>query len=287
MPTLLPSTLRSHRLPLDTSAQRLGFLEPVPEGERSDRAALQARLARDGYLYLKGALNPARVLAFREMYFRTLAETGLIAAGSPPLEGLSGDEILDPARVRRLLFDEIVRGEAYEALCTCEEIKGFYTWFLDRKVHLHKRKLIRHHRPQDTWTTPAHYDLVYLRGGTTRLLSSWIPLGDCPAERGGLTYLEGSHVWCEAFDRQATKKMVAESITYDLRALAETHQTRWLIAAYEAGDMVVHSPYIVHASLDNDDTRGVIRLSTDIRYQRLDDAIDPRWQNHWREDDGL
>ena len=28
-----------------------------------------------------------------------------------------------------------------------------------------------------------------------------------------------------------------------------------------------------------------MRLSTDIRYQRVDEAIDPRWGNDWHPDD--
>ena len=51
--------------------------------------------------------------------------------------------------------------------------------------------------------------------------------------------------------------------------------------------MVVHSPYMVHASTMNTDPQGRMRLSTDIRYQRVDEAIDERWQQHWRPDDGL
>lgn len=62
---------------------------------------------------------------------------------------------------------------------------------------------------------------------------------------------------------------------------------RWLVADYGAGDMVVHSPYMVHASTMNTDPQGRMRLSTDIRYQRVDEAIDERWQQHWRPDDGL
>jgi ectoine hydroxylase-related dioxygenase (phytanoyl-CoA dioxygenase family) len=55
---------------------------------------------------------------------------------------------------------------------------------------------------------------------------------------------------------------------------------RWFIANYEAGDMVVHSPYMIHAATDNIDPLKRMRLSTDIRYQLKSDRIDPRWNNH-------
>ncbi len=69
--------------------------------------------------------------------------------------------------------------------------------------------------------------------------------------------------------------------------MAEKFNARWLVADYEAGDMVVHSPYTIHASLDNTDPEGRIRLSTDIRYQNVRDEIDARWNNHWSLEDML
>jgi hypothetical protein len=35
------------------------------------------------------------------------------------------------------------------------------------------------------------------------------------------------------------------------------------------------------------DPGGLMRLSTDIRYQPADEAIDARWQSHWHDRDGL
>jgi hypothetical protein len=43
---------------LENTNSRLGWLEPVPDIERSDRKALWARLEREGYLFLHGALTP-------------------------------------------------------------------------------------------------------------------------------------------------------------------------------------------------------------------------------------
>ena len=276
--------LTSNRRALDP--ERIAWLQPVPDAERHDRGALLARLRRDGYLYLRGLLDVERVLNFRRYYFTRLAACGLTRPGTPPELGLQGDHV-DLARVRQVLFDEVVPGPEYEALCRAPELMALFELLLGGELHLHKRKIIRHQRTDDTYTTPAHYDLVYLRGGTEQLLSAWIPLGHVPLEQGGLVYLEGSHVWCEAFDRDATRKMVAQSITFDLAGLAREHDTRWLAADYAPGDVVIHSPFIVHASLDDTDPEGRMRLSTDIRYQRASDAIDTRWQNHWRDDDGL
>ena len=84
------------------------------------------------------------------------------------------------------------------------------------------------------------------------------------------------------------KNMVAGGwLTKDLPSLAERLDTRWLMADYEAGDMMVHSAYMIHAATQNDTLDGRMRLSTDIRYQLVTDAIDQRWGRDWRHDDGL
>jgi hypothetical protein len=270
---------------LETSQQRLGWLTPVPENQRHDRAALWSRLRQDGYLFLRDAIPAEAALEFRAYYFAALQNSGLLEADSDPVLGVASRLEFDRAMVRKVLFDEIVPSATYANFC--ESIRDYFAWLFDAPVHLHQRKLIRHARTDETWVTPAHYDLVYLREGTKNLLSAWIPLGDCPAERGGLTYLENSHKHFALRDEAEGNKLRAEHISYDLPALANQLKTRWLIADYQAGDMVIHSPYLVHASLNNTDPNNIMRLSTDIRYQPAFENIDPRWQNHWHENDGL
>jgi hypothetical protein len=260
--------LTSNGYVLDESPRRLGRLEPVPDDQRDDRAALWQRLRRDGYLFLPKALDPHDVRAFRRHYFATLAGTGLIARGSNPMHGRSGGDEIDVAELRRLLFGQVVPGHEYAQFCTQPALRHWFGWLYGGVPFLHRRKIIRHGRPGAAGigtATQAHYDLVYIREGTDRLLSAWIPLGDCPIERGGLVYLEGSHQRVRREEQEGMLKRPAASITADLPALADHHDSRCLTADYAAGDLVVHSPYIVHASLDNADPGGIIRLSTDIR----------------------
>ncbi|MFD8770599.1 phytanoyl-CoA dioxygenase family protein [Microbacterium oxydans] len=275
---------------LREDSTRLGRLQPTPVEERADHAALWSRLRRDGYLYLTNHLDPGEVWEFRRYYFEALSRAGVIRSGSDPLEGFAGDGNIDRGEYRRILFDEIVPGARYEALCRSPRIAEWFGWLFEDDVHLHRRKIIRHTQPGERGVgtaTQAHYDLVYLREGSDRVLSMWIPLGDTPISRGGLAYLEGSHHRVMAQERAGTLRHPAASITADLPGLADEYDTRWLLADYAAGDVVVHSAHIVHAGLDNVDQTGRMRLSTDIRYQRVSDPIDWRWKDHWHEDDGL
>jgi Phytanoyl-CoA dioxygenase (PhyH) len=248
--------------------RRLGELTVVPERERRDLPRLRDRLQRDGYLFLTGLLDPEDVLAFRRYYF------GLIGS------------VTERAAYRRVLFEEIVPGREYADFCAL--LRDWFEWFLGGEPFLHKRKIIRQVAPGEDGigsATQAHYDLVYLREGSDQVLSAWIPLGDCPISRGGLTYLEGSHHRVLAEEASGRLKRPAASMTADLPSLAEEYDANWLVTDYAAGDVVIHTAHTIHAALDNVSTD--VRLSTDIRYQRADDAIDGRWQNHWHDQDRL
>ncbi|MEV6413490.1 phytanoyl-CoA dioxygenase family protein [Kribbella sp. NPDC051718] len=258
--------------------ERLGVLSEVPRRERGDREALRGRLARDGYLFLRGLLDPAVVLEFRRYYFEA---TGVADSRGVPAEVERGE-------LRRVLFGEVVPGAEYGAFCAQPALRGWYEWFLGGETFLHRRKIIRHIAPGEAGigtATQAHYDLVYLRGGTDQVLSAWIPLGDCPVSLGGLTYLEGSHHRVLREEAAGTLKRPAASITADLPGLAESYDSRWLVADYEAGDVVIHTAHTVHAALDN--VSSTMRLSTDIRYQLAAAPIDARWQSDWHDRDGL
>jgi ectoine hydroxylase-related dioxygenase (phytanoyl-CoA dioxygenase family) len=292
--------LESNGVALDMSPARLGWL--VPSDPREGMDVLRERYRRDGYLWLKGLLDRDEVLAFRRRFFAAMAGTGLLEPGTDPGEGIYAGGGEDSRAVGRVLV-EIVRWAAYEAFCLSAPVVRFYEAFFGAPPFLHKRKLLRLGRPGDPRCTGAHYDLVYLRGGTQRLCTSWIPIGDTPVEMGGLVYLEGSdafgrelearyareaaHLTPEERIRAVNAVMTSGWLTKDLRSLAEAMGGRWLVADYQAGDMVVHSPFLIHASTKNVDPGRRIRLSTDIRYQSVRDEIDPRWQDHWSPDDGL
>lgn len=294
-------TLTSNGYTLSHSPQRLGWLAatdpntPVP--------VLREQFLAQGYLWLKGILPRQKVLNFRRRYFESFLETGMLKPGTDPIEGIYSGEKENRGNINKVLMT-FVRSAAYEAFCLMDELWQFYDRFFEGSSYLHKRKIVRHTKPHDRNCTGAHYDLVYLRGGTDRVCTSWIPIGDIPVEMGGLVYLEGSDAWGRQMEAEyqhnsthlAPEERVSAYNRYmdnsgwmskDLAALADKIDTRWLMADYEAGDMVVHSPYMVHAATMNVDPSGRMRLSTDIRYQRVQDEIDARWQNHWSLDDML
>lgn len=292
--------LESNGFVLDTGGNRLGQLRPSSPDESI--ASLRESYARDGYLWLQGLLPTEHVLELRRRFFDASRSAHLIAEGSDAVDGVySGNE--DKSVLAPLLHD-FVLDAAYQSFCLSPELWRFMESLLGCRPYLHERRILRFTRPGDPTATGAHYDLTYLRAGTDRVHSLWIPLGDVPVEAGGLVYLEGSDALGRSKEADFTvrnadlppeerisayNKNMAESgwLTKDLPGLANKADARWLVADYHAGDVVIHSAYMIHAALKNNDAEGRMRLSTDIRYQCLFDTIDPRWSQPWSPDDSL
>jgi ectoine hydroxylase-related dioxygenase (phytanoyl-CoA dioxygenase family) len=270
--------LISNGYPLLMTPERLGWLVPTD----ADLPVEQLReiYRQQGYLWLKGFFARDVVLHFRDHFFETIFSRGPQA------------------------FFEILGSQEYQDFCTMPRLWNFYRKFLQGQPYLHKRKLIRFNSPGEDHCTGGHYDLIYLRAGTDRFCSSWIPLGDTPVEMGGLMYLEHSDMLGRQMEAEfrvknadlppeerisAYNRNMRENgwVSIDLVSMAQHFNSRWLIADYEAGDMVIHSPYIIHAATLNNDPQSRTRLSTDIRFQRVDDAIDPRWARDWSLGDDL
>ncbi len=282
------------------SPKRLGAL--TASDPTSSLDILKKQYRAQGYLWLKGFFLRGEVLAFRRHFFTAFQDAGLLEPDTDPVEGVfSGTE--NKRRTNKILMEQ-ARTAAYESFCLQPRLWRFFDAFLEGPSYLHKRKIIRYLTPGSAWATPAHYDLIYLRGGTDRVVSCWIPLGDVPLEMGGLVYLEGSDTLGREMEAEFTRqnaelspkervsafnKNMSEGgwVGKDLPAMADKFDARWLAADYGAGDIVVHSPYMIHAALDNTDAEGRIRLSTDIRYQNVRDEIDARWNNHWTLEDML
>ncbi len=273
----LTEPLVSNGYTLEMTPERLGWLEPTDADLPLEQ--LREKYRQNGCLWLKGFFDPDAILNFRNSFFESI---------------FSGAKT----------FFEIVSSQEYQDFCTMPRLWNFYQEFLGGQPYLHKRKIIRFTHPGEEHCTGGHYDLIYLRAGTDEFCTSWIPLGDIPAEMGGLIYLEGSDAVGRQMEGEFNVKNAALPpeerisafnrnmrengwISTNLVDMANRFSGRWLIADYEAGDMVIHSPYMIHAATQNHDPLNRMRLSTDIRYQRAYDPIDPRWANNWVPGDNL
>lgn len=80
-------------------------------------------------------------------------------------------------------------------------------------------------------------------------------------------------------------------LSHDVEALGRQlfpdSKHRWLVANYEAGDVVFHNSYMIHGACKNEDPQGRVRLSSDVRFYDDKAECDERWMQLWRPDDGL
>jgi ectoine hydroxylase-related dioxygenase (phytanoyl-CoA dioxygenase family) len=257
---------------------------------KSDPQAIRTRYVEDGYLYLKGVLDPAVVTGLREAYFAQF-EPSYLQAGTKPADGVfSGRRPLGlpPHGVAGHPAHAFVRSSRFEAFAADPTFAAVAEGVLGGPVRRLPRSILRHFDRSTPMASRAHIDFSYLDRGSDQLVTIWIPIGDCPRATGGLIYLEGSH----RMGRSSFARLRAvhdrpddqRPISHDLAWVAEQLGTRWRWTDYEAGDIALHSPHIVHASLDT--RTAAMRLSADLRFLRREQPADPRWLVPWAGDDG-
>ena len=247
--------------------------------------------AEEGYLLVRAALPRDAVLRLREAYFRLFDErllknrdacrgefSGYLPEGLPP-HGVKGH----PAHT-------FVRTEQFLAFRQLPLFRAMAEALLGGPVEPVWRTPLRHFIRGSNVASRAHLDRTYLDCGIDSCVTIWVPIGDCPLQAGGLLYLEKSHAdrAIEAMSRASgpmDRPDDRRPLTHDLKWLAEATGRRWLGADCRAGDVMVHSPTIVHASTDPQ--TDIMRVSADIRFLRADAPSDPRWQSDWSADDGL
>ncbi|KAF2089793.1 phytanoyl-CoA hydroxylase [Saccharata proteae CBS 121410] len=182
-------------------------------------------------------------------------------------------------------------------------VKAFTGWGEDALAL--KRTLLRNNTPGNR-AIGVHYDQIFLRYGDPSSVTAWVPMGDVKLNGGGLIYLEDGHTLGTELEAAFTAKALATGLTPEQTknafnqnmmstgflaegptAFGAEHKRRWLVTAYEAGDVVLHSPHAIHASTINCDPQGVIRVGTDLRFVDTKKDVDTRWLDHYRFGDGV
>ncbi|KZZ96573.1 Phytanoyl-CoA dioxygenase [Moelleriella libera RCEF 2490] len=168
-----------------------------------------------------------------------------------------------------------------------------------------KRTLLRNNTPGNN-AIGVHYDQTFLRHGEPTSVTAWVPMGDIRLEGGGLIYLQNGEALGQEIEDEFTKKakeagmtdeemrdafnrnmMTSGFLSDGPRHFGRQYGRVWLVAEYEAGDVVLHKPHMIHASTINDDPENRIRLGTDLRFVDASRPWDTRWSTHYKFDDGL
>ncbi len=256
-----------------------------------DPDELRKRFHRDGYVYLRGVLDRNEVLGVRAAYF-SMFGPGYLKPDTTAADGVwSGEALpgLPPHGVVGHPAHRMVRSKLFARFVANSTLERLARFLLEEpEVMRLPRQIVRHYH-KGPLSSRAHTDFDYLDRGSDHIVTIWIPVGDCPVPTGGLVYLENSHT-LDSHQLRALKTLRTDRpgdprpISHDLAWTQKMIGGRWLYADYRAGDVTIHSPYIVHASLDT--TTDVMRMSADVRFIPITVEPDPRWLTPWSGDDG-
>ncbi|KAI4287408.1 MAG: hypothetical protein L6R35_003331, partial [Caloplaca aegaea] len=256
---------------------------------------MRQRYRKDGYIWIKDVIPREDVYDMRERYFSHFSHTGMLRPGTSPRDGIfnpSSDPNAHegiggiPEEATKQLLNAAHADPYYRDFLAHPNLRAFIRHFTGWKQELIvDRALLRHNCPGSR-STGVHYDQYFLRDGDDEFLTAWVPIGDCAPAGGGLMYLENSTSLgkdleadflrkAEHLPKQeridAFNKFMTDDgfMSHDAVEFREEHKEkagRWLVGDYEAGDVVFHNPWMIHAATKNEDERGRIRLASDLRF---------------------
>ncbi|KAK4905508.1 hypothetical protein LTR49_025214 [Elasticomyces elasticus] len=247
------------------------------------------RFKADGYLFVKGLVPREDILDVRQRYFEHLRSGGILKAGTEPKEGIfetTQDRLVHNGVGGRDLQEDHERQKLSQSAHTLpvyltslehsdfrDLICRLMGW--DKDVIL-KCTLLRH-TVSNGFSTDCHYDRICLRAGEDFLIT-WVPIGDCAADEGGMRYLEGSTdigvamgeecMECAEYlmreehidglnqnmarDGQLSHSVVGLDANIKVKSSSSSRRRQWLAADYEAGDVVFHNPHMIHGAVKNE-----------------------------------
>ncbi len=230
--------------------------------------ALRSQLDRDGYLFFRGLLDPGDVRKSRAAVLGALDACGWLSAGEPIDAALPSDHVrreeanADPAFFTT--YAAIQHLQEFHELAHNQRLTAMMTRLVGAPLLVHPRKIARIGLPKDPFIVGAHQDFP-LNHGSPDVLTTWVTLGDCPDDMGGLKILAGSH--------RAGLRPVEPVPNVGGLKVAEPLEGApgWASADFYAGDVLVFHSLTVHAAKANHTDR--LRLSCDFRYQNAADAV--------------
>ncbi|KAE8136459.1 hypothetical protein BDV38DRAFT_272052 [Aspergillus pseudotamarii] len=240
---------------------------------------MQRKYREDGVLWVKNLLDPNMINKFRGEYLAMINEgSGMLKDGTDSRDGIFNPDadwrqfLLGGVRVAAGIPND---GPFVEKANHAHQWKPYVDF---------KRNISRQLEP-----------FIFLRAGPPTSVTAWVPLGDVELEGGGLIYLDRSHdigvQYEEAFSEKNSGLSDMEKVSAlnqnmmrggwlnrDAARFGEGHKRAWLVGNYEAGNVIFHTPYTVHAGAQNRSPTGRIRASTDLRFVDKTKPYDKRWE---------
>lgn len=242
-----------------------------------DTEELHARLAVDGYLYLKGFFERDQVEAARQAILQYMSERDGLEPGARALDGVMGHY---GKSVPLLGRKPITHHPTVGAVLESPKLFRLYERLMGEPAKTFDYKWLRAVGNEEA--TGCHMDHVYMGRGSRRVMTCWVPFMDIPVEQGTLAVCEGSNQ-LPSFEklRNTYGRMDADAdriegwFTKNPREITESFGGRWLTDDIAQGDIITFGMHLMHASTTNTTDRW--RISCDIRFQPASEPTDNRW----------
>ena len=252
-----------------TTATYRPFQESDP---RAGADELRSIMDQQSYLFFRGLLPVADVLQVRRDVLELCAEAGWLDPAHDLMDAViaPGVEPLSEGKPEYMaVYRRVLKLPRFHDFPTHPALMEIARKLLGDDVLVHPRRIGRITFPHNTVaTTPPHQDFFYIRGSVATY-SVWTPLGACPISLGGLAVWPGSH----------RRGFVEHTETHPGAVggrgvqIDETEAV-WQTCDYAAGDALYFHSHTIHKALPNL-SGDRLRISTDNRYQRSKDDIDP------------
>ena len=225
-----------------------------------DGMALRGRLERDGYIFIRGLVPADTISAVRSRLLAKAAAGGWLDPASPVEASIANlaAACKDPEERYMKVFRGLWADEELHRLRTHPRVIGLFSRIFDEPALAHPMFVQRNIFPQSgsfDFTTGSHQDRVHIGGATSYAL--WMPLGDCPREKGALAVAAGSHTQGILETRVGTGAGGMD--------ISVPIPGTWVTGGFKAGDALIFQDLTVHKALPN--CTREIRMSFDARYQ--------------------
>ena len=226
----------------------------------ADGPALRRRMQEDGYLFLRGLLPREAILAARAELLEIAARGGWLKPGAPIEAGVANPSAAckDPEPRYLETFRPMWMNEALHRLKRHPNTIGLFERLFGEAVLAHPMFVLRNIFPAREgfdFTTRPHQDRIHIGGATS--YACWMPLGDCPMQKGSLAVVPGSH-------RKGVLEFRIGTGAGGLETAGD-FDGRWVSGDFQAGDALIFCDTLVHEALPN--RTGELRQSFDCRYQ--------------------
>ncbi|HEV2637981.1 MAG TPA: phytanoyl-CoA dioxygenase family protein [Actinocrinis sp.] len=217
-----------------------------------DPAALRARLASDGYLFLRGLL-PAEPVAEAGARVRTILKTGGWTEQAKPPPSVPSRRAALAGGVRDAALLTAMACRPFNRIPYLPPLRELVRDLLGPQAFSYPVKVLRTVHPETPGDVPQgrHIHQDYGAASVDDMLTTWVPLMPIPRRVGGLAVHPGSHRRWPRVPR-----------------LLSPDERGWATTDYQVGDVLLFHCLTAHAALPN--RSDSLRLSQDSRWQPAD-----------------